>query len=168
MLREALVVVCGMFLAANALAAPDCAIEPCRATVRDLVEQPGSFEGRRVRVEGVLNLRFEVHSIRHGELRLSLDLYRPPDPETGAYDEKKAKEDWARIEKWRRAGLQGRWVEVIGVFTKETGHFSMMKHGFGLRDIEAIVPTAASRFWYSTVTCLPATIKAKCLREANP
>ncbi len=25
-----------------------------------------------------------------------------------------------------------------------------------------------SRFWYSIVTCLPATIKARCLREANP
>ena len=143
MLREALVVVCGMFLVANALAAPDCAIEPCRATVRDLVEQPGSFQGRRVRVEGVLNLRFEVHSIRHGELYLSLDLFRPPDPETGSWDEKKVEEVWARIEKWQRAGLQDRWVEVIGVFyAEETGHFGMMKHG-GLRDVEAIVPTGA-------------------------
>ncbi len=143
MRREALVVVGGMFLVANALAAPDCAIEPCRATVRDLVEQPESFQGRRVRVEGVLNLRFEVHSIRHGQLRLSLDLWRPPDPETGDWDEKKVGEDWARIEKWRRGGLQDRWVEVIGVFdTEQTGHFGMYKHG-GLRDIEAIVPTGA-------------------------
>ncbi len=143
MLREALVAVCGMFLVANALAAPDCAIEPCRATVRDLVEQPGSFQGRCVRVEGFLNLRFESHGIRHGELHLSLDFYRPPDPETGYLDEKKGREDWDRIEKWRRAGLQDRWVEVIGVFdAEETGHFGMMKQG-GLRDIEAIVPTGA-------------------------
>ncbi len=147
MLREALVVVCGMFLVANALAAPDCAIEPCRATVRDLVEQPGSFQGSRVRVKGVLNLRFEVHSIRHGELLLSLEFYRPPDPETGDWDEDKAGEDWDRIEKWRRAGLQDRWVEVIGVFdTEETGNYGLMKHG-GLRDIEAIVPRNCLNMW---------------------
>lgn len=140
MLRAALVVVGGMFLVANALATPDCATEPCRATVRDLAEQPESFQGRRVRVEGILNLRFEGYSIRDGELRLWLNFFRPPDPETGEWDEKKVGEDWTRIEKWRRAGLQDRWVEVIGVFnTKETGHFGMMKHG-GLRNIEAIVP----------------------------
>ncbi len=132
-----------MFLVANVLAVPDCAIEPCRATVRDLVERPGSFQGKRVRVEGVRNLRFEEHSISRGELHLWLDFFRPPDPETGGWDEKKVEEDWARIEKWQRAGLQDRWVEVIGVFdAEETGHFGTMKHG-GLRHIEAIVQTGA-------------------------
>jgi hypothetical protein len=140
-LRAAQVVFTGLFLGANAWPAPNCSIEPFRATVRDLVEQPDLFQEKRVIVEGVLDLRFELHGLRHGTLRLSFDLFRPLDDDKNSGElERQVGEDWARVEKWRHAGLQGRWVEVLGVFDKkETGHFGMLKHG-GLRDVEAIVP----------------------------
>jgi len=141
-LRAALVVVAGLFLGANAWPAPNCSVEPCRATVRDLVEQPDLFQGKRVIVEGVLDLRFELHGLRHGTLKLSLALFSP-DKDSGEFEPEQVAQDGARIEKWRRAGLQGRWVEVLGVFDKkETGHFGMLKHG-GLRNVEAIVPKGA-------------------------
>ena len=138
MLRAALFIASGLLLSANAWPAPNCSVEPCRTTVRDLVERPDLFQGRRVIVEGVLDLRFEIESIRHGTLVLSLALFTP-DKETGDFEERQVAEAWARIEKWRRAGLQGRWVEVRGVFDrKETGHFGMLKNG-GIRNVEMIV-----------------------------
>ena len=142
MLRTALSVVSGLLLGANAWPAPNCSTEPCRATVRDLVEHPDLFQGKRVIVEGVLDLRFEGHSIRHGTLRLSLALFTP-DKDTGEFEEQQVARDWARIERWQRAGLQGRWVEVLGVFDKkETGHFGMLKYG-GIRNVETIVAKGA-------------------------
>jgi hypothetical protein len=142
--HHASVAICGILLVATATAAPVCPSEPCRVTLRGLIENPESLQGKRVRVDGVLDLRFESHSLRHGDLRLALNLFRPIDDEDLAKNMRKVEaqveEDWARIEKWQRAGLQGRWVEVIGVFdTAVTGHFDMLKHG-GLRDVEAIVP----------------------------
>lgn len=142
MLRAALFVASGLLLSADAWSAPNCSVEPCRVTVRDLVEQPNLFQGKRVIVEGVLDLRFEVESIRHGTLSLSLALFTP-DKETGEFEERQVVQDWARIEKWRSAGLQGRWVEVRGVFDrKETGHFGMLKNG-GIRNVETIVAKGA-------------------------
>jgi hypothetical protein len=74
-----------------------------------------------------------------------LDLFRPiKDEDMGTKEhERQLSEDWARVQNWQRAGFQGRWVEVLGVFDKEeTGHFGMLKHG-GLRDVEAIVLVGA-------------------------
>lgn len=139
MVRVAAIVFTGLFLGANTWAA--CGIEPCRTTVRDLVQYPDVYHGKRVRVEGVLNLRFEGHSIRHETFRLSLNFFSP-NKDSGEYEREQVARDWARVKTWQRAGLQGRWVEVLAVFDKnETGNFVLDKGG--LRDVEAIVPKAA-------------------------
>jgi len=141
-LRAAVLLLFGLFLVADAWPTPNCSVDPCRATVRDLVEQPDLFQGKRVMVEGVLDLRFERHSLRHRTLRLSLALFTP-DKDSGEFEPQQVAEDWARIEKWQRAGLQGQWVVVLGVFDrKQTGHFGMLEHG-GLRNVEAIAPKGA-------------------------
>jgi len=117
--------------------------EPHSVTVRDLIENHSSYQGKLVRVEGVLNFNhFETRCLRHGKLILSLNLYRPIDDEdlekNSPKVEKQLDEDDARLRKWRLRGLHGRWVEVVGVFDRsKTGHFGMIRSG-GIRDIQSI------------------------------
>jgi hypothetical protein len=122
---------------------PAYATEQYVVTLRDLVTDPASFQGKTVRVKGVLDLRFELHGIRHGKFHLSLNFFRPIDEgEVERNVEKveaQVKQDWMRIREWQRAGWHGKWVEVVGVFDpEETGHFGMVKSG-GLRDIETVM-----------------------------
>jgi len=122
----------------------ECARESCSIRIVDVVRNPQAYQGKRIRVQGVLDLRFEGHSIREGETRLALNLFRPIVHDVSkaavARMEAQVDEDWRRIETWRRSGLQGEWVEVIGIFDpNETGHMGMIKSG-GLRDVVTIAP----------------------------
>lgn len=67
LLRALLVLVALFGQVGDASSAPNCDNEPCRATLADIVQYPGVFQNKRVVIQGVLDLRFEGHSIRHGK-----------------------------------------------------------------------------------------------------
>ena len=115
----------------------------CPVQILDVVSSPQRYQAKRIRVQGMLDLRLEEDSIRHGRARLSLNLFRPVSDDTSkaalARMNARIDEDWRRIKAWRRAGLEGTWVEVTGTFdADETGHLGMIKDG-GLRDVTTIV-----------------------------
>ena len=102
--------------------------EPKRVSIIGLVATPTAFDGARVYVEGVLDLRFEGNALylhkEDRDYRVAMNAV------------------WLDVSKEQRtkwAELNGRHVLVVGrADAKLTGHFAA--YPSGLRDIERIEP----------------------------